>query len=234
MPAPFAPSPYEHLRDAIVDGRLAPNERLVEEELAARLGTTRANVRTALARLEAQGLVIREHNRGARVRVIEIGEAIEILEVRATIEALVARRAAARAGDADRDRLRAIITHMEERVRRLRPARLLAAQRAAARSDPRHRGPYDVGESAFDTAVAGGAVSVSHDLAAGPPTAIACRTPRDRRPHLRRRSSRRRSGDAPAPRRRRARTARRRTGYTGVLAVASASVTAAKKASLPP
>jgi len=115
MPAPFAPSPYEHLRDAIVDGRLAPNERLVEEELAARLGTTRANVRTALARLEAQGLVIREHNRGARVRVIEVGEAIEILEVRATIEALVARRAAARAGPADRDRLRAIVTQMEER-----------------------------------------------------------------------------------------------------------------------
>jgi DNA-binding GntR family transcriptional regulator len=116
MPAPFAPSPYEHLRDAIVDGRLAPNERLVEEELAARLGTTRANVRTALARLEAQGLVVREHNRGARVRVIELGEAIEILEVRATIEALVARRAAARAGDADRDRLRAIVTQMEERA----------------------------------------------------------------------------------------------------------------------
>jgi DNA-binding GntR family transcriptional regulator len=99
-----------------VDGRLAPNERLVEEELAARLGTTRANVRAALARLDAEGLVTREHNRGARVRVIAVAEAIEILEVRATVEALVARRAAAAAGDADRDRLRAIIAQMEERA----------------------------------------------------------------------------------------------------------------------
>jgi DNA-binding GntR family transcriptional regulator len=116
MPAPFAPFPYEHLRDAIVDGRLAPNERLVEEELAARIGTTRANVRAALARLDAEGLVTREHNRGARVRVIAVAEAIEILEVRATVEALVARRAAARAGDPERERLRAIVAQMEARA----------------------------------------------------------------------------------------------------------------------
>lgn len=99
-----------------MSGRLAPNERLVEEELAARLVTSRANVRTALARLEAEGLVTREHNRGARVRVIAVDEAIEILEVRATVEALVARRAAARATDPERDRLRAIIAQMEERA----------------------------------------------------------------------------------------------------------------------
>jgi DNA-binding GntR family transcriptional regulator len=99
-----------------VDGRLAPNERLVEEELAARIGTTRANVRAALARLDAEGLVTREHNRGARVRVIAVAEAIEILEVRATVEALVARRAAARAGDPERERLRAIVAQMEARA----------------------------------------------------------------------------------------------------------------------
>ena len=116
MAPPFAPSPYEHLRAAIVDGRLVPNERLVEEELAARIGTSRSNVRAGLARLEAEGLVSREHNRGARVRVITVDEAIEILEVRATIEGLVARRAAARAGDLERDRLRAIVAQMEERA----------------------------------------------------------------------------------------------------------------------
>jgi DNA-binding GntR family transcriptional regulator len=116
MDGPFVPSPYEHLREAIVDGRLAPNERLVEEELAARLGTSRANIRACLARLEAEGLVSRERNRGARVRVIDVAEAIEILELRAAIEALVARRAAARANDLERDRLRAIIAQMEERA----------------------------------------------------------------------------------------------------------------------
>ena len=73
-------------------------------------------MRTGLARLEAEGLVTREHNRGARVRVIELDEAIEILEVRATVEALVARRAAARARDLERDGLRAIVAQMEERA----------------------------------------------------------------------------------------------------------------------
>lgn len=73
-------------------------------------------MRAALARLEAEGLVTREHNRGARVRVIAVAEALEILEVRATVEALVARRAAARAVDAERDQLRAIVAQMEARA----------------------------------------------------------------------------------------------------------------------
>ena len=116
MAPPFGRSAYEHLREAIVDGRLSPNERLVEEELAARIGTSRANVRASLARLEAEGLVSRERNRGARVRVIAVDEAIEIVEVRATIEGLVARCAAERADGAQRDRLRAIVAQMEQRA----------------------------------------------------------------------------------------------------------------------
>ena len=95
---------------------MSPNERLVEEDLAARIGTSRSNVRASLARLETEGLVSRERNRGARVRVIAVDEAIEILEVRAAIEGLVARCAAVRAGDADRDRLREIIVQMEGRA----------------------------------------------------------------------------------------------------------------------
>jgi DNA-binding GntR family transcriptional regulator len=116
MAPSFAPSTYDDLRDAIVAGRLAPNERLVEEELAARMGTTRSNVRAGLARLEAEGLVSRERHRGARVRAISVEEAIEILEVRATIEGLVARRAAARAGEPEHAELRAILAAMEARA----------------------------------------------------------------------------------------------------------------------
>ena len=52
------------LREAITSGRFQPSERLIEMELAASLATNRTNVRTALAQLEQEGLVVREANRG--------------------------------------------------------------------------------------------------------------------------------------------------------------------------
>jgi len=105
--------PTARLRQAIVEGRFFPNERLVEAELVRRFGGTRAAVRLALAVLEQQGLVVRERNRGARVRLVTEREAIEIIEIRARIEALVARHAAQRATSADLDRLRARLAAME-------------------------------------------------------------------------------------------------------------------------
>jgi DNA-binding GntR family transcriptional regulator len=100
------------LRRAITSGRFMPNERLIEVELAASLNTNRANVRTALALLEQEGLVVREPNRGARVRLVSDKEAIEIVEARGALEALAARQAAARATDADRDVLQAMRAEM--------------------------------------------------------------------------------------------------------------------------
>ena len=83
------------LREWITGGRFMPNERLIETDLAEALGVNRANVRMALAMLEQEGLVVRERNRGARVRLVSDAEAIEIAEARQSLEALVARQAAA-------------------------------------------------------------------------------------------------------------------------------------------
>src|SRR4051794_31012255 len=74
--------PYETLHARIVTGELSPGERLVEEELAEQLGLSRGAIRTALLRLEHARVVIRERNRGARVRRISAQEAVEILEAR--------------------------------------------------------------------------------------------------------------------------------------------------------
>ena len=103
---------YQTLRDAIVSGELLPSERLVEEDLARRLGVGRAAVRMALVRLEHDGLVERERNRGARVRRVTEPEAVEILEVRAALESLAARKAALRATPKDVRELRAILREM--------------------------------------------------------------------------------------------------------------------------
>lgn len=106
------------LRDAIVRGELLPNERLVEAELARNYGVDRSNVRMALAALDQEGLVVREPNRGARVRLVSDEEAIEIAQTRLAIEGMVAYQAAERATAADRDALRAIEADMCRSVER--------------------------------------------------------------------------------------------------------------------
>jgi DNA-binding GntR family transcriptional regulator len=111
LPEGFA-KPEDELRDAIVRGRLQPNERLIETDLARELGVGRSAVRTALVRLEHEGLVEHERNRGARVRLIGKDEAVEILEARAVLEGLAARQAARKATAQDIRDLRAILAKM--------------------------------------------------------------------------------------------------------------------------
>jgi DNA-binding GntR family transcriptional regulator len=109
-------SVVDALRDAIVDGEFAPNQRLVEADLSERFAASRGSVRAALLQLSSEGLVERVQNRGARVRAISLGEAIEITEVRMALEGLCAAKAAARLTDDDRDRLRGIGTAMQAAV----------------------------------------------------------------------------------------------------------------------
>jgi DNA-binding GntR family transcriptional regulator len=107
---------YRRLREGIASGQFHPNERLVEATVANRLGVGRTAVRAALVRLDQEGLVTLEPNRGARVRLISDREALEIEEVRATLEGMLARRAAAKATPADLRDLRQVIVEMRQRV----------------------------------------------------------------------------------------------------------------------
>jgi DNA-binding GntR family transcriptional regulator len=107
---------YTGLRDAIVSGRLQPNERLVEAELIELLGVSRTAVRTALVRLAQEGLVVHERNRGARVRYVDETEAVEIVLARAALEALAVRQAAERATPEDVEELREILGEMRARL----------------------------------------------------------------------------------------------------------------------
>ena len=96
----------ERLRQAIRAGDMAPGQRLVEEELAALVGVTRASVRGALFDLAADGLVERIPNRGARVRAVTVAEAVAITECRMALEGLCAAKAAERVTGAQAERLR--------------------------------------------------------------------------------------------------------------------------------
>jgi DNA-binding GntR family transcriptional regulator len=107
---------YARLRDAIVTGRLQPNERLVEADLSEALGLGRTAIRTALVRLEQERLVERQPNRGAKVRLVSEQEAVEILETRAVLESLSAANAAEQATETDVQALRAVLEVMRDRL----------------------------------------------------------------------------------------------------------------------
>ena len=96
----------ERLRQAILAGDMAPGQRLVEEELAAMFGVTRASVRGALFDLAAEGLAERIPNRGARVRAVTAAEAVAITECRMALEGLCAAKAAAAVTAPEAARLR--------------------------------------------------------------------------------------------------------------------------------
>lgn len=111
-----ADDPYTWLRDQIVQGELMPNERLVEVDLTSSLGVGRATVRTFLARLEQEGLVVREPNRGARVRMVSEAEALEIIQARAALEVLTVREAARQATYDEIADMREILAYMADRI----------------------------------------------------------------------------------------------------------------------
>ena len=113
---PVAIDPYHRLREAIVSGQFHPNERLVEAAVATKLGAGRTAIRAALVRLDQEGLVTLEPNRGARVRLISDREALETEEVRATLECFLAGRAATRATPEALGELAGLIAEMRERV----------------------------------------------------------------------------------------------------------------------
>ena len=107
---------YRRLREGITSGEFQPNERLVEANLTRLLSAGRTAVRAALVRLDQEGLVTREHNRGARVRLVSDREALEIEEARSALERLLARQAATKASAAQVRQLKQILGEMRRRL----------------------------------------------------------------------------------------------------------------------
>jgi GntR family transcriptional regulator, rspAB operon transcriptional repressor len=79
------------LREQILNGEFAPNERLIEAKIARAVGTSRTPVREALHSLELEGLIESIPRVGYRIKEISDSEAIEIWEIRSLIEGLAAR-----------------------------------------------------------------------------------------------------------------------------------------------
>jgi DNA-binding GntR family transcriptional regulator len=109
MTMPFAPldprgtvlgdEVYQRLGRAIVDGTLAPGERLRDQDLAERLGVSRTPVREALQRLERTGLVEVSPHRYTRVTMPNDKSQADTFEFVAYLMGIAVRMAVARCDD---------------------------------------------------------------------------------------------------------------------------------------
>ena len=79
---------FNTLRQAILRGELKPGERLMEIQLANKLGVSRTPIREAIRKLELEGLVLMIPRRGAEVAEITEKSLRDVLEVRAALEEL--------------------------------------------------------------------------------------------------------------------------------------------------
>ena len=77
---------FKTLRQAILKGELEPGERLMEIQLAERLGVSRTPIREAIRKLELEGLVLMIPRKGAVVARISENNLRDVLEVRRTLE----------------------------------------------------------------------------------------------------------------------------------------------------
>lgn len=99
---------FENLREAILEGKLRPGQRLMEVQLAEQLGVSRTPVREAIRKLELEGLVVMLPRKGAYVANMSLKDVIDVLEVRASLEGLSASLAAERITPEDIERLKKI------------------------------------------------------------------------------------------------------------------------------
>jgi DNA-binding GntR family transcriptional regulator len=102
------------LREAIVKGDLRPGDRLVEDDLSMRLGTSRGPVREALRQLEHEGLVLSFPYRGTVVVGISQEEVKEVLvPIRLILERFAFRNALPVLSDRDFEELKNLVDAME-------------------------------------------------------------------------------------------------------------------------
>lgn len=96
---------FNTLRQAILKGELAPGERLMEIQLAEKLGVSRTPIREAIRKLELEGLVLMIPRKGAEVAKISEKSLKDVLEVRRSLEELAIELACQRMSEADLDLL---------------------------------------------------------------------------------------------------------------------------------
>lgn len=99
---------YRRILEEIRTGHLLPGDRLMEVDLAKRLGFSRTPVREAIRQLEGDGVVAHVPRVGAAIRRLDHAEISELYDMRAVLESTAARFAARAASDVELGELASI------------------------------------------------------------------------------------------------------------------------------
>lgn len=105
---------FNTLRQAILRGELKPGERLMEIQLANKLGVSRTPIREALRKLELEGLVHMVPRKGAEVADITEKSLRDVLEVRKALEELSVQLACEKITEEEIDKLRRAAVRFKE------------------------------------------------------------------------------------------------------------------------
>lgn len=97
--APVRMQTVNNLREAIIEGRFKPGQRMYEQELCDLTGVSRTTIREALRQLESEGLVATLPNKGPIVTQVTLEEAKDIYQIREVLESLAVRLFAENADD---------------------------------------------------------------------------------------------------------------------------------------
>lgn len=109
---------YKKIVDIVFQGDCAPGSRLVEEDLARKIGVGRAKVRETLAKLVGQGVLVSgPKGMGVRVRDYSVDDVRQLFEFREIIEGVAARGAAQMASATDIARLEIICQQARETLK---------------------------------------------------------------------------------------------------------------------
>ncbi|NLC76141.1 MAG: GntR family transcriptional regulator [Clostridia bacterium] len=107
---------FETMREAIINGDLAPGERLMEAQLAEEMGVSRTPVREAIRKLELEGLVAMVPRKGAYVADYSIKDITDVFEIRAALESLAAGLACERITDQELEELQVLVVRVRDTI----------------------------------------------------------------------------------------------------------------------
>ncbi len=107
---------FHTLREAILKGELKPGERLMELQLAAKLGVSRTPIREAIRMLEQEGLAVTIPRKGAEVAKMTEKDMQDVLQIREALDELAASVACERIKPEQLAELRQTMHAVEEAV----------------------------------------------------------------------------------------------------------------------
>ena len=107
---------YLELKHKILTGEIISQTRLMEIDLSEKMNVSRTPIREAIKRLADDGLVKVEPRRGAYVANISIKDMLDVFEVREDMEGFVAKLAAQRITDDEKQHLRSIAREYEQAI----------------------------------------------------------------------------------------------------------------------